>query len=156
MLKRLSFFVIFLPVAAALAAEGGTAGRSAALTGQNAWTDYTKQKPGTFRKITAADLPAPFTTKSSSNGPDVVPRPADAWPQTVAGFKVELYASGLDGPREIRTAPNGDLFVAETDSGKIRVVGPPWKMSETPARIESPPRLGEHTAEVLRDWLGAA
>ena len=37
------------------------------------------------------------------------------------GFKVELYASGLDEPRLIRTAPNGDFFVAESHSGSILI-----------------------------------
>ncbi len=32
------------------------------------------------------------------------------------GFKVELYAAGLINPREMRTAPNGDIFLAETRS----------------------------------------
>ena len=73
--------------------------------------------PGTQRKITVADLPEPFATKSSSNGPDVVARPANAWPIAPAGFKVELYSSGLENPRTLRTAPNGDIFVAETAGG---------------------------------------
>jgi crotonobetainyl-CoA:carnitine CoA-transferase CaiB-like acyl-CoA transferase len=39
--------------------------------------------------------------------------------------------------------------------GKTRVVGPVAKLSETPATIRSlSPSLGEHTAEVLRDFLG--
>jgi glucose/arabinose dehydrogenase len=37
------------------------------------------------------------------------------------GFKVELYASGLDNPRLLRTAPNGDIFLAESEPGRIRV-----------------------------------
>jgi len=37
-------------------------------------------------------------------------------------YQVELYASGLDNPRLIRTAPNGDLFVAESRPGRIRVL----------------------------------
>jgi glucose/arabinose dehydrogenase len=56
------------------------------------------------------------------NGPHLVPRPKDAWPQAPPGFKVELYADGFDNPREIRTAPNGDLFVAESDPGVIKVL----------------------------------
>src|SRR5262249_32739297 len=36
-------------------------------------------------------------------------------------FKVALYASGLDNPRLIRTAPNGDLFLAESRPGRIKV-----------------------------------
>jgi glucose/arabinose dehydrogenase len=37
------------------------------------------------------------------------------------GFKVEQYATGLDDPRQIRTAPNGDLFITESKSGDVRV-----------------------------------
>jgi glucose/arabinose dehydrogenase len=90
-------------------------------TGQSAFTSYQKEKPGTFRKITVADLPAPFATKSAGNGPTVVPRPAGAWPQTLPGFKVDLYASDLKSPREIRKAPNGDLFVAQTSDAEVTV-----------------------------------
>ncbi len=34
---------------------------------------------------------------------------------------MQQYATGLDNPRLIRTAPNGDIFLAESSSGKIRV-----------------------------------
>ena len=78
-------------------------------------------KAGTFRKITVADLPQPYATESVRNNAQIVPRPADAWPQTLPGFKVDQYATGLDGPRQIRVAPNGDFFVAETRAGQIRV-----------------------------------
>lgn len=92
------------------------------LTGQDAFTDYTKEKPGIARKITVADLPQPYATKSAGNGPKVIPQPAGAWPQALPGFKVERYVeSGLDEPREIRTAPNGDFFVAESGKGEIKV-----------------------------------
>lgn len=90
-------------------------------TGQSAFTNYQKEKPGTIRKITVADLPAPFATKSAGNGPTVEPRPEGAWPKTVDGFKVDLYASNLESPREIRKAPNGDLFVAQTSDAKVSV-----------------------------------
>ena len=39
-------------------------------------------------------------------------------------------------------------------SGKIRVVGPPWLMSGEQAEMKPPPLLGQHTEEVLRNWLG--
>jgi glucose/arabinose dehydrogenase len=91
------------------------------LTGQAAFTDYKKETPGVVRKITVADLPKPYATKSAGNGPTVVPRPSDAWPKVKPGFKVDLYVGGLDEPREIRTAPNGDLFVAESHSGQIKI-----------------------------------
>jgi glucose/arabinose dehydrogenase len=85
------------------------------------FTDFRYEKPGTTRKITVNDLPKPFATKSAENGADVVSRPENAWPVAAAGFKVELFASGLDNPRLLLTAPNGDIFLAESDPGRIRV-----------------------------------
>jgi glucose/arabinose dehydrogenase len=86
------------------------------------FSDYRSQKPGVTHKITAADLPAPFVTESVDNGPDLISRPHNAWPQAPAGFKVELYASNLENPRLIRTAPNGDVFLAESGPGRIKVL----------------------------------
>jgi glucose/arabinose dehydrogenase len=85
------------------------------------FTDFRYEKPGTTRKMTVKDLPQPFVTKSADNGPDAVARPANTWPVAPAGFKVEQYAAGLDNPRFLRTAPNGDIFLAESDAGRIRV-----------------------------------
>jgi glucose/arabinose dehydrogenase len=51
----------------------------------------------------------------------MIPRPPNAWPIAPKGFKVELYATGLDNPRLLRLAPNGDLFLAESETGKIKV-----------------------------------
>jgi glucose/arabinose dehydrogenase len=101
--------------------SAGPADSGTVLTGENAFTDYSKESPGVRRKITVADLPKPFATKSAGNGPTVVARPEGAWPKTLPGFKVDLYATGLDFPREIRKAPNGDLFVAENHKGMVRV-----------------------------------
>jgi crotonobetainyl-CoA:carnitine CoA-transferase CaiB-like acyl-CoA transferase len=39
-------------------------------------------------------------------------------------------------------------------SGRIRVVGPPWIMSGDQAESKPPPLLGEHTGEILREWIG--
>ena len=85
------------------------------------FTDFRYEKPGTIRKITVKDLPPPFATESAQNGAEVVARPQNAWPVAPEGFKVELFASGLDNPRLLRTAPNGDIFLAESEPGRIRV-----------------------------------
>ncbi len=111
--------LVFLSVCLLPAIQSKTS--SQVITGKAAFSDFSQQKPGTFRKITVADLPQPFATESAFNQPAVVPRPADAWPQALPGFKVELYAAGLDNPRLIRSAPNGDLFLAESQTGKIKV-----------------------------------
>ncbi len=83
--------------------------------------DYKQESPGTMRHITVKDLPKPFATKSANNEPVPASRPEGAMPKTLPGFKVEQYASGLDVPREMRTAPNGDVFLAETHKGEIKV-----------------------------------
>jgi glucose/arabinose dehydrogenase len=123
MKKNVLFLLLILPIAVMApflcAAFGNISGP--VLTGQAAFTDYRKEAPGVVRKITVADLPQPYATKSAGNPPTVVARPSNAWPKAPAGFKVDLYASGLDLPREIRTAPNGDMFLAETDSGEIKI-----------------------------------
>jgi glucose/arabinose dehydrogenase len=85
------------------------------------YTDFRYEKPGTTRKITVNDLPQPFATTSAENGPRLVARPENAFPVAPAGFKVELFASGLDNPRLLRTAPDGDVFLAESEAGRIRV-----------------------------------
>jgi glucose/arabinose dehydrogenase len=113
------------------------------ITGKAAFAGYDQQKPGVRRKITVADLPAPKPSESVDNGPDVVKRPDGAWPTAPAGFKVQLYAGGdappmqraennkqthapVSGtfvmPRIIRTAPNGDLFIADSQAGSILVL----------------------------------
>jgi glucose/arabinose dehydrogenase len=91
------------------------------ITGKSAFTDSKDLTPGTFRKITASDLPKPFETASARNT-NLNSRPADALPKAPAGFKVELFLAGLKNPRQIRMAPNGDLFFAETSAGEIKVI----------------------------------
>src|SRR5271155_2393714 len=85
------------------------------------FTDFRYEKPGAFRKITVNDLPQPYATQSAENGPELVARPENVWPTTLPGFKVELYAAALENPRTLRTAPNGDIFLTESDPGRIRV-----------------------------------
>jgi glucose/arabinose dehydrogenase len=85
------------------------------------FTDFRYEKPGATRKITVKDLPQPYATDSAEKGAEVVARPENAWPVAPAGFKVELFADGFDNPRWLRTAPNGDIFLAESNAGRIRV-----------------------------------
>ena len=94
----------------------------AVLKGRDAYGDWQRDKPGTLRLITPQDLPKPGATPSSANMSRVAPRSASAIPQVPPGFKAELFADGLNGPRIIKTAPNGDIFVAETRAGRIRVL----------------------------------
>jgi|HubBroStandDraft_1064217.scaffolds.fasta_scaffold17640_2 glucose/arabinose dehydrogenase len=85
------------------------------------FTDFRYEVPGATHRITAGDLPRPFATQSADNAPKLITRPADAWPKAPPGFSVNLYAANLGWPRVIHVAPNGDVFVAETGAGKLRV-----------------------------------
>jgi glucose/arabinose dehydrogenase/cytochrome c2 len=84
--------------------------------------DWQREAPGVKHHITEADLPAPFSTSSAGNGPQVVPPPDNATLSVPAGFTVKKFAEGLDNPRLTRVAPNGDIFIAETGANRIRVM----------------------------------
>ncbi len=137
--------------------------KSPTITGKAAFTDYSQQKPGTRRKITVADLPEPFATPSVDNGPDrtknMIAKPADAWPQAPKGFKVELYASDLGNPRLVRTAPNGDLFLADSEGGKVFVFrgvksdGKAQEMHEFASGLSMPFGIAFYPAGPNPKWL---
>jgi len=110
-----------LGLAAAWMIQASTEGIKDVITGSGVWIDAKDLKPGMVRKITVSDLPSP--TKGTPNFQPAIPRPEGALPLAPAGFTVSLYAhDGLKAPRQIRRAPNGDLFLAETNSGEIKVV----------------------------------
>ncbi len=124
---------LVLPAALVLAASvGPTMGRDQRLArpetapnvlkGQAAFEDWTTDKPGVRRLIRLSDLPSPNATRSVDNGPTLVKRPEGAWPQAPPGFKVEQVVTGLVNPRKIIAAPNGDLFLAESGPGLIKVL----------------------------------
>jgi len=60
-------------------------------------------------------LPAPYETKSTRNFCKVIGWPKGKMPTAPAGFKVNLFADGLDNPRNIYVAPNGDIFVSQAN-----------------------------------------
>jgi glucose/arabinose dehydrogenase len=90
--------------------------------GQAAYTDYMKQAPGACRLLTPADMPAPNTPSSVTNGPTLAARAKNQLPQVPSGFTVQLYATGLNNPRLLATAPNGDIFVAQPAADTVVVL----------------------------------
>ncbi len=83
-------------------------------------------------------------------------RDADAWAPLLEAERVPFavvqnYAEALDDPQ---IAHRGLIRELEHPvSGPIRVVGPPWIMTGDAAGLRPPPLLGEHAADILRDWL---
>jgi glucose/arabinose dehydrogenase len=96
--------------------------------------DWYGDAPGVTHRISAS-LPAPYATASASNGPSIVAAPAGVLPKVPAGFTVARFATGLTNPRDMRTAPNGDIFLAESQAGRIRII--PASSGSGP--IDSPP-----------------
>jgi glucose/arabinose dehydrogenase len=105
-----------------VAAGRAATAQQGVLEGKDAFGSWELDKPGTIRLIRPKDLPELGATPSGVNVSRIVARPAGAVPLVPPGFKVELFAEGLSGPRVIRVAPNGDIFVAETRAGRIRVL----------------------------------
>jgi glucose/arabinose dehydrogenase len=90
------------------------------LVGKAAFGDWRADAPLVRRKVT--ELPPPYATRSASNPPRVIAKPISAAPKVPPGFQVELFASNLRDPRTVRVAPNGDIFIAESEPGRIRIL----------------------------------
>jgi len=92
------------------------------LTGSAAYGDWRSDAPGLRRRLSAVDMPAPYANRSAGNAPGIVAAPRDAGLKVLPGFTVREFASGLENPRVVRVAPNGDVFVAESSAGRIRLL----------------------------------
>jgi glucose/arabinose dehydrogenase/cytochrome c2 len=86
--------------------------------------DWKKDAPGRVHKVDVSKLPAPFDTPSASKFPQVVAKPEGAKLSVPAGFQVDVFLTGLTGPRTMTVAPNGDVFLAETQSNRIKLLRP--------------------------------
>jgi glucose/arabinose dehydrogenase len=104
------------------AVGSGTAPVGPLLTGQAALGDWATDAPGVRRKLTVDTLPVPHDTPSVDNGAHMVPRPDGVLPKAPPGFQVTLFASDLSNPRKIVTAPNGDIFVAESGANRVKIL----------------------------------
>ena len=86
--------------------------------------DWRQDAPGVAHRITPADLPPPFASASAVEGASLVPVPDPPPLRVPHGFKVSLAARGRDMPREMKTAPDGAVFLAESGAGRIRIIPP--------------------------------
>ncbi|MGH7116702.1 MAG: PQQ-dependent sugar dehydrogenase, partial [Stellaceae bacterium] len=133
---------------AVIAAAPNFASAQSVRTGSAAYGDWKTDAPGVMRKITPADMPAPLTTPPTANRSRVVPKPAGAELKTMPGFTVTALVTGMTGARVLRTAPNGDIFLAlSRPEGKVMVIRAGSNMSS--------PEV-ETFATGLRDAYGIA
>ena len=78
-----------------------------------------QDRPGQRFTVSPAGLPPPYATPGVDNHSTIVPRPGNALPQVPKGFVIEPYVTGLSHPRFMALAPNGDVFVTESNANKI-------------------------------------
>jgi succinate---hydroxymethylglutarate CoA-transferase len=83
---------------------------------------------------------------------------ADAW---IAKFKAVGVPSGrINSVAEALADPHTEArhmieTVEHSTIGELKLVGMPYKFSDTPASVRlAPPTLGQHTEEILREELG--
>lgn len=74
-------------------------------------------------------------------------------PEGIPSGPIHTVAEALTHPQTLAREMVVELDHAR--AGKIRLTGIPIKLSDTPGRIAAPPpMLGQHTAEILVEWLG--
>ncbi|HEY3412368.1 MAG TPA: sorbosone dehydrogenase family protein [Armatimonadota bacterium] len=121
MLGRRSALSEYIPLALAGALCAGCSASRPARALPAATGDSAAVSPAEGRPVS---LPPPFATPSANNGPRVVPPPVDALPKVPAGYTVALWTADAHNPRNVVLAPNGDVFVVESNRGRVRVFRP--------------------------------
>jgi len=78
-----------------------------------------EQTPGTAIAIDLNALPAPYSQPSATNNPQIVAMPAVPQLRVPQGFTANIFAQDLSHARNLLVVPNGDVFVAESNAGRI-------------------------------------
>src|ERR1700733_3736651 len=81
-------------------------------------------EPGQHFSFPPDHLAKPHATPAVDNSSQKISRPAGAMPKAPPGFSVSVFAPHVPGARFMAVAPNGDVFVAESDAGKVVVLRP--------------------------------
>lgn len=123
--------------------------------------DWHNDAPGRQHHIDLAALPEPFATPSAPNGPHLIPRPAHAELKVPQGFRIEVFAQNLKGPRKMLVAANGDILVTETAGGRVSVLHPsPDRASATAAvyvsGLRQPYGIAFYPSAAHPEWLYVA
>ena len=73
---------------------------------------------------------------------------------SVPGGPVNNLKEAFGDPQTVHRGMTVEMPHALSGSGTVKLIGNPVKMSETPVQYRRPPPMvGEHTDEVLREWL---
>jgi glucose/arabinose dehydrogenase/cytochrome c2 len=86
--------------------------------------DWKNDVPGRAHRIEIAKLPPAYDTPSTAKFPKLVPQPANASVKLPPGFTFSVFASDTPGARKMLLAPNGDIFLSETNASKVVIMRP--------------------------------
>ena len=114
----------FVPISLALLALAGCAQTNEVPRAAATVSDWRADAPGVRHHIKPSNLPPARATEpegSVASLAKVVAAPSGVQPKVPTGFTVEVFATGFDQPRTLRVAPNGDVFLAESGSGRVLV-----------------------------------
>ncbi|HEY6940782.1 PQQ-dependent sugar dehydrogenase [Dokdonella sp.] len=112
-------------LAGCFAGAAVAADSDAVRTGSAAFGGWRDDAPGVRRHVRASDLPDAAAERATVGASPAQRSPRDGRVPTLPpGFAAELVVDGLDGPRTLRVAPNGDVFLAETGGGRVLVFRP--------------------------------
>jgi formyl-CoA transferase len=67
-----------------------------------------------------------------------------------------LGLRGVDTLEDMARIKRIVVEVAHPQRGSFKTVGCPLKLSDSPVEVTTPPLLGEHTEEILKDIVGFA
>lgn len=73
-------------------------------------------------RISVANLPQLFASRSASKPPNVVAIPQNPTLRVPSGFVVNVFADNLEAPRWLALTPSGDVLVTETRQNRIRLL----------------------------------
>jgi crotonobetainyl-CoA:carnitine CoA-transferase CaiB-like acyl-CoA transferase len=88
----------------------------------------------------------------------ILAHPAAYWARQFEAHRVSfaLVNTYLEAVADPQIAHRGTIRnIQHPLSGPIRVVGPPWIINDTSFSAFPPPLLGQHTDEVIAEWLGS-
>lgn len=77
-----------------------------------------EQAVGQRFSVSLDDAPEPYYMEAVRNSPLGVPREGRR-PRLPDGFSATLYAEGLEHPRQLLVLPNGDVLIAEQNTGYL-------------------------------------
>ena len=78
--------------------------------------------PGHRFEVRAEDMPPPYATPNARNPSQPIPLPRFAAPRVPDGFRINIFAEGLTHARWLTVAPDGTVFLAESQAGGVTLL----------------------------------